>query len=1453
MLRLILGFHLILAVLLLLRRLFGGRLAPRLRYLLWLAVPLYLLLAPLVSIPVSVRAEALWPPAATAAERADADPALVPSASGTPDRDGQRAPSAPAAAAGERRDPVSPAAERAPAPSAAAAEREPASLPAAAAERAAPAPRPFPWRLVLWLFWGTGSAALLLLVLTRNLALLRSLRRERVFCEREPETGMRIWLLPRGCTPFLMGRQIYLPAELEKGQREYRHAVLHEVCHWRQGDSMWLWVEYLILILFWWSPLCWIARRVMRQDREMSCDEAVIRILGEQERKRYALNLLKMVEVKRDPLSITTAMNGSKSGVKARILTVAASRKHSLTAAAAAALILALVVGCGMTKAVEAGEETASKTEWTETRLEERDPGNTSGSAPSGSGEETPTEQGEAPCPAARDREFLRIPKQVPAASDDPERVPYPRMWLSDPLGTQIYIEIDERLIDRIRAVPKETAPLPQESVPPCGPVLTVCDDEKRNYLCDLMKTREGYLLLIRGSDGYAYYPAPEDLKTELLGIAEYVTGWDLTLDISQVKDLAEIQIRRGERLLFSTEDPEVCRRVEEYLLHGMRISSPGMIIRAGELLQVQSYFTNADGTVTACAVDVQESVLWVCPFAVYSLVGREPGDYPLLDLLGLPGGTMEEWQSLLQTGLTPFRDLYLRWRGACALGEARYEWTDAGNRVYYSRLLEEMGDYPDLARASEQQDFDYPRILVRDPETRELWYVSIPGELFIQILRLKNSGNEMPGEAPGTLLTFVLPDLDGDDCRVVRTAGGELALVLSGRLYEAPELAESLMTRAQTVTGWSTGESFGQQEDMRREQSIIAGIMGRNCDLAWALERADGTQRAALDAMWSVSWLPSDGVYVKQIKTIMGYLDEDVRMLTLDDVIVAVRAAASKYGTDTSAFERELLWSLAAVTDCPDYVGRGETPWAVYFLDEAHTEYITVALGQYSYHSPSGQNGDLVTMAEESGQYSGPIPRLLTWQEAQTLGLNAEEVDHISLYEPLSERSYWLLIDEEFSSRIRKTVDEAPIRVESADAFQIRMGARENELFSPCRVLDMVLDGTPYALYRDAEDTLWLVKGQGITFWLCDDQTLIREILDLVEQQTGWKLFAGRSALAGITGVKLVYQGREYVFTDPGICLELEALFKEMRPNSGHHYLTEYSVQMFVTAADGTEHLLYLDPIDGNIYVPWMGDYQFPRIMGVEYSDLMTHGFLRALGLEKWPWEQEPPTSAGPAEPEESTLTVSTVDEFLAAIGPDRTIVLAGERFDLSSASDFSGGEGEYYRWVSGGPDGSALCIHDVSGLAICGQAQILAVPRYAVVLLFENCSDITLTGLTLGHTEEPGSVPSVENGALFFSDCRNILVEDCRLGAYSTVGLILNNCEDVQAAGVEFSGHTVAAVMADGSKDLVFSDCRVAAAQTPALVFRTCSDFTWNGETYPGGDSRYTVGASGIPVKAD
>ena len=101
-------------------------------------------------------------------------------------------------------------------------------------------------------------------------------------------------------TPFVMGffqPKIYLPGTLD--QTEQKYIIAHERHHIRRGDHIFKALGFLALTIHWFNPFVWAAFILSGRDMEMSCDEAVIRKLGEDVRAEYSASLLNLATGKR--------------------------------------------------------------------------------------------------------------------------------------------------------------------------------------------------------------------------------------------------------------------------------------------------------------------------------------------------------------------------------------------------------------------------------------------------------------------------------------------------------------------------------------------------------------------------------------------------------------------------------------------------------------------------------------------------------------------------------------------------------------------------------------------------------------------------------------------------------------------------------------------------------------------------------------------------------------------------------------------------------------------------------------------------------------------------------------------------------------------------------------------------------------------------------------------------
>ena len=160
-------------------------------------------------------------------------------------------------------------------------------------------------------------------------------------------------------------------------------------------------------------------------------------------------------------------------------------------------------------------------------------------------------------------------------------------------------------------------------------------------------------------------------------------------------------------------------------------------------------------------------------------------------------------------------------------------------------------------------------------------------------------------------------------------------------------------------------------------------------------------------------------------------------------------------------------------------------------------------------------------------------------------------------------------------------------------------------------------------------------------------------------------------------------------------------------------------------------------------------------------------------------------------AAPESQVFRVNTADELLNAIGSDRDIYLDAEYYDLTAAlqarpdlfledDDLAGPDKHvYYVEQFDGPELHVNNVHNLNiyvGEVEGGASTVLIDPRYAFVMLFEMSKDITLSGITFGHTEEG----YCDRGVLCFAACEGVRVQNCDLFGCGTEGIVVESCTD-------------------------------------------------------------------------
>lgn len=138
----------------------------------------------------------------------------------------------------------------------------------------------------LSVIWALGIVGFAFYGLISSLRLRRKVR-EAVLTDGD------IWLCDQVDTPFILGvlrPVIYLPSCIGEKDREY--VIAHERAHLKSWDHVLKLCGYLLVCVYWFHPMVWVAYVLFCRDIEMACDERVVTDMSMSDRKAYAKALV---------------------------------------------------------------------------------------------------------------------------------------------------------------------------------------------------------------------------------------------------------------------------------------------------------------------------------------------------------------------------------------------------------------------------------------------------------------------------------------------------------------------------------------------------------------------------------------------------------------------------------------------------------------------------------------------------------------------------------------------------------------------------------------------------------------------------------------------------------------------------------------------------------------------------------------------------------------------------------------------------------------------------------------------------------------------------------------------------------------------------------------------------------------------------------------------------------
>lgn len=160
--------------------------------------------------------------------------------------------------------------------------------------------------------------------------------------------GENIYICDDIDTPFILGilsPKIYIPSLLTEEERSY--VIAHEKAHLKRLDCVWKPLGFILLAVYWFNPLSWVAYILLCRDIELACDERVIADKDIEYKKQYAMTLLNCSSPKKMVSACPLAFG--EVSVKTRIKTVLNYKKPAFWLVLAAVAACVVVMVCFMT------------------------------------------------------------------------------------------------------------------------------------------------------------------------------------------------------------------------------------------------------------------------------------------------------------------------------------------------------------------------------------------------------------------------------------------------------------------------------------------------------------------------------------------------------------------------------------------------------------------------------------------------------------------------------------------------------------------------------------------------------------------------------------------------------------------------------------------------------------------------------------------------------------------------------------------------------------------------------------------------------------------------------------------------------------------------------------------------------------------------------------------------
>jgi len=164
--------------------------------------------------------------------------------------------------------------------------------------------------------------------------------------EKHPRRLVSVRQSDRVSTPLTYGilhPVILMPKSTDwENTKQLQYVLMHEYVHICRYDALMKLIVTCALCIHWFNPMVWIMWFLFNQDVEISCDERVVRYMGEVSKSAYALMLIQMEEERSSFVPFCSGLlpKLGKNAMEERITAIMKIKKKSMPAVIGAAVLV---------------------------------------------------------------------------------------------------------------------------------------------------------------------------------------------------------------------------------------------------------------------------------------------------------------------------------------------------------------------------------------------------------------------------------------------------------------------------------------------------------------------------------------------------------------------------------------------------------------------------------------------------------------------------------------------------------------------------------------------------------------------------------------------------------------------------------------------------------------------------------------------------------------------------------------------------------------------------------------------------------------------------------------------------------------------------------------------------------------------------------------------------------